>query len=55
MGLGGNALLGLYSLANGIERQRIDVRSGQVATDAILYLAMAALALLGKRWLQRQA
>jgi RsiW-degrading membrane proteinase PrsW (M82 family) len=55
MGLGGNALLGLYSLANGLERQRIDVRSGQIATDILLYLGMAALALLGKRWLQRQA
>jgi RsiW-degrading membrane proteinase PrsW (M82 family) len=52
--LGGNALLGLYGIANGLERHRIDLRSGQIGTDVLLYVGMAALALLFKRWLQRQ-
>jgi RsiW-degrading membrane proteinase PrsW (M82 family) len=54
MFLGGNALLGLYGVANGLERRRLDLSSGQVATDVLLYVSMAALALLFKRWLQRQ-
>jgi RsiW-degrading membrane proteinase PrsW (M82 family) len=55
MFLGGNALLGLYGLANGLERRRINLESGQIATDVLLYVVMAALALLLKRWLQQRA